>query len=115
MGGKGQGTRIGSWECQGKGLQSHLFHLMALFVTGLFPEHLIDVLRRELVLECDYQREAAYAKKFRWLQWGPWEAEGHQAGRMGGWPWARVWPYPPPAEQVSPWWAPPFGGCGGSD
>ncbi|GAB1285785.1 Atypical kinase COQ8A, mitochondrial [Apodemus speciosus] len=32
---------------------------------GLFPEHLIDVLRRELTLECDYQREAAYAKKFR--------------------------------------------------
>lgn len=32
---------------------------------GLFPEHLIDVLRRELALECDYQREAACAKKFR--------------------------------------------------
>lgn len=35
--------------------------------AGLFPEHLIDVLRRELTLECDYQREAAYAKKFREL------------------------------------------------
>ncbi|KAK1328125.1 hypothetical protein QTO34_012548 [Cnephaeus nilssonii] len=34
---------------------------------GLFPEHLIDVLRRELALECDYQREAACAKKFREL------------------------------------------------
>lgn len=33
--------------------------------TGLFPEHLIDVLRRELALECDYQREAACARKFR--------------------------------------------------
>lgn len=32
---------------------------------GLFPEHLIDVLRRELALECDYQREAACARKFR--------------------------------------------------
>lgn len=40
-------------------------HLMPLSGIGLFPEHLIDVLRRELVLECDYQREAAYAKKFR--------------------------------------------------
>lgn len=34
---------------------------------GLFPEHLIDVLRRELALECDYKREAACAKKFREL------------------------------------------------
>ncbi|KAG8511830.1 Atypical kinase COQ8A, mitochondrial [Galemys pyrenaicus] len=34
---------------------------------GLFPEHLIDVLRRELALECDYQREAACARKFREL------------------------------------------------
>lgn len=33
--------------------------------AGLFPEHLIDVLRRELALECDYQREAACARKFR--------------------------------------------------
>lgn len=32
---------------------------------GLFPEHLIDVLRRELALECDYQREAACARRFR--------------------------------------------------
>ncbi|OBS78600.1 hypothetical protein A6R68_19006 [Neotoma lepida] len=38
-----------------------------LQARGLFPEHLIDVLRRELALECDYQREAAYAKKFREL------------------------------------------------
>ncbi|KAL7987414.1 hypothetical protein Chor_006333 [Crotalus horridus] len=34
---------------------------------GLFPEHLIEVLRRELALECDYKREAACAKKFREL------------------------------------------------
>ncbi|XP_074118698.1 atypical kinase COQ8A, mitochondrial [Sminthopsis crassicaudata] len=34
---------------------------------GLFPEHLIDVLRRELALECDYKREAACAKKFKEL------------------------------------------------
>ncbi len=26
--------------------------------AGLFPEHLIDVMRRELALECDYIREA---------------------------------------------------------
>ncbi|KAK1889206.1 Atypical kinase COQ8A mitochondrial [Dissostichus eleginoides] len=32
---------------------------------GLFPEHLIDVMRRELALECDYIREAQCAKKFR--------------------------------------------------
>lgn len=34
---------------------------------GLFPEHLIEVLSRELALECDYKREAACAMKFREL------------------------------------------------
>ncbi|CAH2255860.1 atypical kinase COQ8A, mitochondrial [Pelobates cultripes] len=34
---------------------------------GLFPEHLIDVLSRELALECNYKREAACAKKFKEL------------------------------------------------
>ncbi|XP_077409298.1 atypical kinase COQ8A, mitochondrial-like isoform X2 [Vanacampus margaritifer] len=34
---------------------------------GLFPEHMIDVMRRELALECDYVREAQCAKKFREL------------------------------------------------
>ncbi|XP_077443854.1 atypical kinase COQ8A, mitochondrial [Stigmatopora argus] len=34
---------------------------------GLFPEHLIDVMRRELALECDYIREAQCARKFREL------------------------------------------------
>ncbi|XP_033505228.1 atypical kinase COQ8A, mitochondrial isoform X1 [Epinephelus lanceolatus] len=34
---------------------------------GLFPEHLIDVMSRELALECDYVREAQCAKKFREL------------------------------------------------
>ncbi|XP_060770176.1 atypical kinase COQ8A, mitochondrial [Neoarius graeffei] len=38
---------------------------------GLFPEHLIDVMRRELVLECDYLREAECARKFKKL------LEGH--------------------------------------
>ncbi|KAM9841990.1 atypical kinase COQ8A, mitochondrial isoform 1-T2 [Aulostomus maculatus] len=34
---------------------------------GLFPEHLIEVMRRELALECDYKREAQCAKKFQEL------------------------------------------------
>ncbi|XP_068197952.1 atypical kinase COQ8A, mitochondrial isoform X2 [Antennarius striatus] len=34
---------------------------------GLFPEHLIDVMRKELTLECDYVREAQCARKFREL------------------------------------------------
>ncbi|XP_043075715.1 atypical kinase COQ8A, mitochondrial [Puntigrus tetrazona] len=34
---------------------------------GLFPEHLIDVMRRELALECDYIREAKCARKFKEL------------------------------------------------
>lgn len=38
---------------------------------GLFPEHLIQVMSRELALECDYVREAECAKKFKDL------LEGH--------------------------------------
>ncbi|KAL4649190.1 atypical kinase ADCK3, mitochondrial [Arapaima gigas] len=34
---------------------------------GLFPEHLIEVMSRELALECDYIREARCAKKFKEL------------------------------------------------
>uniref|UniRef100_A0A8C6KAP2 Atypical kinase COQ8A, mitochondrial n=1 Tax=Nothobranchius furzeri TaxID=105023 RepID=A0A8C6KAP2_NOTFU len=34
---------------------------------GLFPEHLIHVMRKELALECDYIREAQCAKRFREL------------------------------------------------
>ena len=41
------------------------WHQCLLPCPGLFPEHLIDVLRRELALECDYQREAACARRFR--------------------------------------------------
>lgn len=39
---------------------------------GLFPEHLIEVMSRELALECDYVREAQCAKKFKDL------LKGHQ-------------------------------------
>ncbi|KAF7664819.1 hypothetical protein LDENG_00164080 [Lucifuga dentata] len=34
---------------------------------GLFPEHLIEVMSRELALECDYIREAKCAKRFQEL------------------------------------------------
>uniref|UniRef100_UPI00398EC909 atypical kinase COQ8A, mitochondrial-like n=1 Tax=Pristiophorus japonicus TaxID=55135 RepID=UPI00398EC909 len=34
---------------------------------GLFPEHMIEVMSRELSLECDYEREAACYKRFREL------------------------------------------------
>ncbi|XP_006626150.2 atypical kinase COQ8A, mitochondrial [Lepisosteus oculatus] len=34
---------------------------------GLFPEHLIEVMSRELALECDYIREAKCARKFKEL------------------------------------------------
>lgn len=34
---------------------------------GLFPEHLVEVMSRELALECDYIREANSAKKFQEL------------------------------------------------
>ncbi|XP_021573886.1 atypical kinase COQ8A, mitochondrial [Carlito syrichta] len=44
-----------------------VLNMSNMLPEGLFPEHLIDVLRRELALECDYQREAACAKRFREL------------------------------------------------
>ncbi|XP_061599861.1 atypical kinase COQ8A, mitochondrial isoform X1 [Cololabis saira] len=34
---------------------------------GLFPEHLIEVMSRELALECDYIREAGCCRKFQQL------------------------------------------------
>ncbi|TKC42053.1 atypical kinase COQ8A, mitochondrial isoform X1 [Monodon monoceros] len=44
-----------------------VLNMSNMLPEGLFPEHLIDVLRRELTLECDYQREAACARRFREL------------------------------------------------
>ncbi|KAK6477647.1 atypical kinase COQ8A, partial [Huso huso] len=44
-----------------------LLHLSNTLPEGLFPEHLIEVLSRELALECDYEREAASAQRFRAL------------------------------------------------
>lgn len=43
----------------------NICRLFFLFFTGLFPEHLIEVMSRELALECDYIREAKCAKKFQ--------------------------------------------------
>nr|XP_033812745.1 atypical kinase COQ8A, mitochondrial-like [Geotrypetes seraphini] len=37
---------------------------------GLFPEHAIDVLSRELTLECDYRREAVCTKEFQKMMQG---------------------------------------------
>ncbi|EHB09984.1 Chaperone activity of bc1 complex-like, mitochondrial [Heterocephalus glaber] len=42
-----------------------VLNMSNMLPEGLFPEHLIDVLRRELALECDYAREAACARRFR--------------------------------------------------
>lgn len=39
----------------------------AVWLSGLFPEHLIEVMSRELALECDYQREADCARKFQYV------------------------------------------------
>ncbi|XP_008529750.2 atypical kinase COQ8A, mitochondrial isoform X1 [Equus przewalskii] len=44
-----------------------VLNMSNMLPEGLFPEHLIDVLRRELALECDYKREAACARRFREL------------------------------------------------
>uniref|UniRef100_A0A8C6WL69 Atypical kinase COQ8A, mitochondrial n=1 Tax=Neogobius melanostomus TaxID=47308 RepID=A0A8C6WL69_9GOBI len=44
-----------------------VLHMSNALPEGLFPDHLIDVMRRELALECDYIREAESAKKFKEL------------------------------------------------
>ncbi|XP_040207267.1 atypical kinase COQ8A, mitochondrial [Rana temporaria] len=44
-----------------------VLHMSNALPEGLFPDHLIEVLSRELALECDYKREAACAKKFKEL------------------------------------------------
>uniref|UniRef100_A0A8C8ISR3 Atypical kinase COQ8A, mitochondrial n=1 Tax=Oncorhynchus tshawytscha TaxID=74940 RepID=A0A8C8ISR3_ONCTS len=56
-----------------KSIDSDINNLMTLLTMsnalpeGLFPEHLIEVMSRELALECDYIREAKCAKKFQEL------------------------------------------------
>ena len=70
---------------------------------GLFPEHLIDVLRRELALECDYQREAACARRFRCgSSLGPLPVAplGRQKGRLRA---ARLGLKAPPALRGAGW------------
>uniref|UniRef100_A0A8C3AGZ7 Atypical kinase COQ8A, mitochondrial n=1 Tax=Cyclopterus lumpus TaxID=8103 RepID=A0A8C3AGZ7_CYCLU len=42
-------------------------NLINALPKGLFPEHLIEVLSRELALECDYVREARCTKRFQEL------------------------------------------------
>ncbi|XP_072296963.1 atypical kinase COQ8A, mitochondrial isoform X2 [Eucyclogobius newberryi] len=42
-----------------------VLHMSNALPEGLFPDHLIDVMRKELALECDYIREAECAKKFK--------------------------------------------------
>ncbi|KAJ0026973.1 hypothetical protein NQD34_017973 [Periophthalmus magnuspinnatus] len=44
-----------------------VLHMSNALPEGLFPDHLIDVMRKELALECDYIREAQCAKKFKEL------------------------------------------------
>ncbi|KAK5917466.1 hypothetical protein CgunFtcFv8_012354 [Champsocephalus gunnari] len=41
--------------------------LSNMLPEGLFPEHMIEVMSRELALECDYLREAECARKFQEL------------------------------------------------
>ncbi|KAM8914411.1 atypical kinase COQ8A, mitochondrial [Spinachia spinachia] len=44
-----------------------LLSLSNMLPQGMFPEHLIEVMSRELALECDYIREAKCAKRFQEL------------------------------------------------
>ncbi|XP_078064929.1 atypical kinase COQ8A, mitochondrial-like, partial [Mustelus asterias] len=41
-----------------------LLNMSNALPAGLFPEHAIEVMSRELSLECDYEREAACTKRF---------------------------------------------------
>uniref|UniRef100_A0A8C4W2I2 Atypical kinase COQ8A, mitochondrial n=1 Tax=Gopherus evgoodei TaxID=1825980 RepID=A0A8C4W2I2_9SAUR len=47
-----------------------LLSLSNALPEGLFPEHAIEVMSRELALECDYKREAACATRFQQLLQG---------------------------------------------
>uniref|UniRef100_A0A8C8SSR3 Atypical kinase COQ8A, mitochondrial n=1 Tax=Pelusios castaneus TaxID=367368 RepID=A0A8C8SSR3_9SAUR len=47
-----------------------LLSLSKALPEGLFPEHAIEVMSRELALECDYTREAACAMRFQQLLQG---------------------------------------------
>ncbi|XP_067400037.1 atypical kinase COQ8A, mitochondrial-like isoform X2 [Emydura macquarii macquarii] len=47
-----------------------LLSLSKALPEGLFPEHAIEVMSRELALECDYTREAACARRFQQLLQG---------------------------------------------
>ncbi|XP_038267726.1 atypical kinase COQ8A, mitochondrial-like [Dermochelys coriacea] len=47
-----------------------LLSLSNALPEGLFPEHAIEVMSRELALECDYKREAACAMRFQQLLQG---------------------------------------------
>ncbi|KAM9133660.1 atypical kinase COQ8A, mitochondrial-like [Pangshura tecta] len=47
-----------------------LLSLSKALPEGLFPEHAIEVMSRELALECDYKREAACATRFQQLLQG---------------------------------------------
>lgn len=55
----------GQTDLRNKHQNKSLTFTVCLCLAGLFPEHLIDVMRRELTLECDYIREAQCLKKFR--------------------------------------------------
>ncbi|KAF3845553.1 hypothetical protein F7725_008716 [Dissostichus mawsoni] len=44
-----------------------ILKLSNMLPEGLFPEHMIEVMSRELTLECDYLREAECARKFQEL------------------------------------------------
>ncbi|KAK1894126.1 Atypical kinase COQ8A mitochondrial [Dissostichus eleginoides] len=44
-----------------------ILKLSNMLPEGLFPEHMIEVMSRELALECDYLREAECARKFQEL------------------------------------------------
>ncbi|MBN3309144.1 COQ8A kinase, partial [Amia calva] len=64
---------IGQYPGVAQSINSDVNNLMTVLSMsnslpeGLFPEHLIEVMSRELALECDYIREAQCARKFKEL------------------------------------------------
>ncbi|KAJ4920482.1 hypothetical protein JOQ06_022007 [Pogonophryne albipinna] len=48
-------------------IDSDVNNIMTVLKLSLFPEHMIEVMSRELALECDYLREAECARKFQEL------------------------------------------------
>ena len=53
------------WRLRGKNFATSVITCYGLMFTGLYAEKAMEVARKELRYECDYEREAKASKQFR--------------------------------------------------